>query len=109
MDGHRVEQLREHVPGHAVRALLDQAQAQMDVAEELALVRGEEERPAVEFAEAPHVMEECRGQKEVASQALMELGGVAADRRHRDGVLEQAAGVGMVGVGCRGQHPQAGS
>jgi Protein of unknown function (DUF1015) len=108
MDGDRVEELGEYVPGHAVRALLDQAEAQVDVAEELALVGGEEERPAVELAEAPHVMEECCGHEEVASQALMELGGVAADRRHRDGVLEQAAGVGMVGVGCRGQHPQAG-
>jgi hypothetical protein len=109
MDGDRVEELGEYVPGHAGRALLDQAQAQVDVAEELALVRGEEERPAVELAETPHVMEEGRGHEEVASEALMELGGVAADRRHRDGVLEQAAGVGMVGVGCRGQHPQAGS
>jgi hypothetical protein len=107
MHGDRVEELGQDVSGHAVRTLLDQAEAEMDMSEELALVRWQEERAAVELANASHVMEERCRHEQVYAQALVKLGDVAADRRHRDRVLEESTGVRVVGVRCCGQDPQA--
>jgi Protein of unknown function (DUF1015) len=105
--GDCVEQLGQHVSGQTFCTLLDQAQAQMHMAEELSLVRGQEERAAVELEEAADVVEKRGGHEQVAPQALVELGDVAADRRDRDRVLEEAAGVGVMRVRCGGQYPQA--
>jgi uncharacterized protein DUF1015 len=105
--GHRVEQLGEDVPGQPVRAILDHAQAEVDMAEELAFVRGQVERAAVELADPTDVVQERRGDEQVAAKALVELCDVATDRRHRDGVLQEAPGVGMMALGRRGQYPQS--
>jgi hypothetical protein len=94
--GDCVEQLGQDVSRHAVCTLLDQAQAQMNMAEELSFVRGQEERTAVELADASDVVQERGGHDQVAAQALVELGDVAADRGHRDCVLEEAAGIGVM-------------
>jgi hypothetical protein len=102
--GHRVEQLGEDGPGHPARAILDQAQAEMDMAEEFAFVRGQEERAAVELAGPADVVQERRGDEQVAAQAWVELCDIATDRRHRDGVLQEAPGIGMVALGRGGEH-----
>jgi hypothetical protein len=57
VDGDRMEELGEDRAGDPCRALLDQPHAEVDVAEELALVGGEEERPAIELAHPAHVVE----------------------------------------------------
>jgi hypothetical protein len=105
--GDCVEHLGQDVFGHAACPLLDQAQTQMDMAQKLSLVRGQKERTAVELTEATDVVQERGGHDQVAAQALVELGDVAADRRHRDRVLEEAARIGVMCVRRGGEHPQA--
>jgi hypothetical protein len=79
----------------------------MHVAEELSLVRRQEERAAVELEKAADVVEKRGGHDQVASQALVELGDVAADGRDGNRMFEEAAGVGVMRVRCGGHHPQA--
>ena len=91
--GDRVKNLGENVSGDAARSLLHEPEAQMDVPEQLALGRGEKERPAVELAHPADVVEQGRGEEDVRPQACVQLCRLAAERRHRDGVLDQPAGV----------------
>ena len=56
MHGHGVEQLGPHLDLQRRRALLDQPQAEMDVAEQPALVRRAERRPALELERPADVM-----------------------------------------------------
>ena len=53
--------------------LLDQPQAEVDVAEQLPLGSRPEGRAAAELARAAHVVEERRGEEQVGAQAWMEL------------------------------------
>ena len=84
-------------------ALLDQAQPQMDVTEEAALLGRLEDGPARQLGGAADVVEERRGEEEVGAQPGMELRDLAADRRDADRVLEQPARVAVVAVDGRGQ------
>ena len=83
-------------------SLLDQAQAEMDVTEQAPLLRRAKRRPAAELEGAADVVQERGGGEEVAAQARMELGRLAAERRHPDGVLEQPTRVAVVTVRSRG-------
>ena len=55
--------------------------------------------PRAELERAADVVHERRREQQVAAQPRMQLGGLAAERRDADRVLEQAAGVGVVAVG----------
>ena len=94
-----MEELGPDVVVEGLGPLLDQAKAQVDVAEELPLHGRQEERPAVELARPSGVVEERGCDEQVAPQASVELRGVAAERRDGDGVLEQAARVAVVSAG----------
>ena len=87
-------------------ALLDQAQAEVDVAEQAALLGRPERRPALELARAADVVEERGGEQQVGAQPRVELAGLAAERRDADRVLEQAARVGVVAVRRRRERAQ---
>jgi Protein of unknown function (DUF1015) len=90
--GHRVEQL-----GRSVQ-LLEQPQAEMDVAEQAPLLgRREHGRPA-QLTGTADVVDESSGEQQVGAQARMDLGELAAERADADRVLQQAAGVGVVTV-----------
>ena len=85
---------------------LDQAQAEVDVAEEAPLLGLAERRAAAELDRAPDVVEQRRGEEEVVAEARMELRRLAAEGGDADGVLEQAAGVAVVPV-CPGGGERA--
>ena len=91
-----MEDLGEDRRLQPARPLLDQAKAEVDVAQESPLGGGEEERPAVELARPTGVVQQRRREQEVGPQALVELRGFPAERGDAHGVLEQAAGPGMV-------------
>jgi uncharacterized protein DUF1015 len=76
------------------------------VAEELAFVRGEEQRPAIELAQTAGVVQECGPDEKVAPQSRVELNRVPAQGRHRDGVLEEPAGIGVMRVRCGRQNTE---
>jgi hypothetical protein len=107
MRGDCVEELGEEARAEAVGAFLHESKAEVDVAEELSLGRREKERAPVELARAARVVEQRCGEEQVAAQAGMKLRRLAAEGRDADGVLEQAAGVGVVCVGSRRQLPEA--
>jgi hypothetical protein len=65
-----------------------------------------ERRPAAELERPPGVVEERRGEEQVAAEAGMHLRGLAAERRDGDGVLEQAAGVDVMRFRARRQLAQ---
>ncbi len=86
--------------------LLDHAEPQMDVAEEPALERRKEERRPVELDGPTRIVEERGRDEEVPAQPGVELRRLAAKRRDRDGVLEEAAGIPVVPVARRRKRPQ---
>jgi hypothetical protein len=84
------------------RLLFDEAKPEVDVTDEPALGRRQEERTAVELANATHVVKERGGEEEIRSEPLMKLSGLAAHGRHRDRVLEQTACPSVMAFdGCR--------
>ena len=76
--------------------VVDEAQAQMDVAEQAALVRLLERRPRHELGGASDVVKECGGEQQVGAEPRVQLGGLAADRGDADRVFEQSARVRVV-------------
>src|SRR6476646_3956749 len=99
----RVQQLRADSGLEWRGALLDNAQAQMDVAEQAALFRRFEDRSARQLSGAADVVEERRREKQVGAQPRMELRPLAADRRDADRVLEQSARIAVVAFDGSGQ------
>ena len=79
----------------------------MDVSEKPPLSGRLEERPSPELLASPDVVQERGDEQEVAPQPGVELRHVAAERRDRDGVLEEPAGVPVVAVGRRGERAEA--
>src|SRR5438067_2492519 len=73
---HAVEELRELARGQSLCALLDQAQAEVDVTEEPALVRDRERRAARQLDRTAGVVEERRGEQQVGPQARVQLRGL---------------------------------
>ena len=66
------------------------------MAEQAALLGRAERGASVSSRDPADVVQERGRKQEVGAQARMELGGLAGERRDADGVLEQAAGVGVV-------------
>ena len=79
------------------------------MAEELALGGREREGAAVELERPAHVVEERGGDEDVAPKPRVQVGGVPAERRNRDRVLEEPARVAVVSLGRGGKLPQAGA
>ena len=88
--------------------LLDEPDAEVDVAEQATLGGGCEPGRGAELDRSPCVVDERRGEEKVGAQARVELRDLAADRRHADRVLEQPARVRVVGVGGRGVRAKLG-
>ena len=78
------------------------------MAQQPAFVRDRDRDSAGERLGAAEVVQERRGGQQVGVEPRVQLGGLAAQRRDRHGVLQQAAGVGVVGLGGGGvSHPRA--
>ena len=93
MAGDRVEELRRASAARPARALLDETQAEVDVAEQTALVGLAEGRALRQLARPPDVVEERRCEQEVEAQTRDGAATSRGDRRHADRMLEQSAGV----------------
>ena len=65
-----------------------------------------EGRAAGELDGAPDVVEQRRREQQVGAEPRMELGDLAADRRHADGVLQQAARIAVMPFDRRRQRAQ---
>jgi uncharacterized protein (DUF1015 family) len=102
MRGHGVEHLGAHARVDAFRALLDQAQPEMDVAEQTPFLGLRERRRAPQLARPPDVVQQRGREQQVSPQPLVELDDLAADRGDADRVLEEPARVAVV-VGRGGQ------
>ena len=76
--------------------LLERPQPEVYVAEQPPFLRGREDRRPPQLARAADVVDERGGEEQVGAEALMDLRELAAERRDSDGVLQQAAGVGVV-------------
>src|SRR5205085_11379180 len=81
--------------------LLEETQPEVDVAEEAAFLGRREDRWPAELARPPNVVDEGGGEQQVAAEAGVDLGQLAAEGRYADRVLEQAARVGVMAVRCR--------
>jgi hypothetical protein len=102
----RVEELGEHARRDSFRMLLDEAEAEMDVAEELPFVRREEERAPVELSHPTGVVKERGRDEKVRPQPRMDLRDVPAHGGDGDRVLEKPTGIGVMRVRCCGQRSQ---
>ncbi len=109
MDGNGVQQLGPDPRVQARGPLLDQAHAEVDVAEQAALLGLAEGRTTPELERASDVVQERRGEQKVVTQSRMELRGLAAQRGHADRMLEESARVAVVGArACGGKRAQRG-
>ena len=94
----RVQQLGPYLGLKSRRALLDEAQAQVDVTEQPSFLGRAERRAALQLGGAADVVQQGRRQHEIGPQPRMQLRCLTAERRHADRVLEQPARVGVVGL-----------
>jgi len=105
--GHGVQQFCTGIQVETDRTLLDQAGAEVDVAEQPPL--GGLPKPGTrgQLDRAPDVVDEGRGDQQIGAQPRVQLAELAADRGDADRVLEQAAGVVVVSVwgGRQGAQP----
>ena len=88
---------------HARQARLEQLLAEDDVAEQPPLLGEPDLRAVGELARLAEVVHERGGDQEVRVQPRMQLAGLERERADRDGVLEQAAQVGVV-AGARARR-----
>ena len=102
----RVQELGSDACLERRSALLDQAQAEVNVPEQAPLVRGTEDRPASQLDRAADVVQERGREQEIGAQSRMELRDLAADRRDADGVLQEPAGVAVVAFDRRGKRAE---
>ncbi len=103
VDGDGVDELGERVAVELGRPRLDQPDPELDVAQESALLGRSKGRRTAELECPADVVEQRRRYQQVRPQPRMHLCAVPADRRHRDGVLEQSAGVVVVEIRARGE------
>ena len=106
VDGHRVQQLGPHIRCELGRPLLEEAQAEMDVAEQAPLLGRQKQGAERELADPAQVVQDRRRDEEVASQPPMDARGLAGKRGDRDRVLEQSPCVAVMAVRGRGQRSQ---
>ena len=109
MRADRVQELGPHACLERRRALLDQAQAEVNVPEQAPLVRGTEGRPASQLDRAADVVQERGREQEVGAQSRMELSHLAADRRDADRVLQEPTGVAVVTFDRCRKRPEPGT
>ena len=76
------------------------------MAEEAAFLGRREDRWPAELARPPNVVDEGGGEQQVAAEAGVDLGQLAAEGRYADRVLEQAARVRVMAVRRRRVRPQ---
>jgi uncharacterized protein (DUF1015 family) len=107
MRGDGVEELGAELRGERARMLLDQAQPELDVAEQAPFRGRREYRRRSQLERAPEIVSERGGEQQVGTQARMELAEIARDGGDADGVLEQPARVAVVAVHGRGKSAQA--
>ena len=88
--------------GQPLSPLVDEPNPELDVPQQVSLVRHRETGPGAELEHTADVVDERRREQQIGAQARVELRRLATDRRDADGVLEQAARVGVVSVGRRG-------
>ena len=105
--GDGVDDLASTVAVEALGARFDQPDPELYVAEQPAFVRRAERRAAAELDAAAGVVEDRGRDEQVVAKPGMTPRGIAADRRDRDGVLEEPARVVVVDVRARGQLAQA--
>src|ERR1700722_4495336 len=74
----------------------DQAQPQLDVAQQLPLATALDLRAVGELARLAEVVNDRRAQQQIAVQARRQGAELERQRRDRDGVLEQAAEIGVM-------------
>jgi len=85
------------------RPLLDQAQAEVDVAEQAPLLGRAEGRASGELNGSSDVVQEGGGEQEVRPQSRVKLTQLSAHCGHANSVLEQSARVDVVALGRRRQ------
>src|SRR4051794_13189165 len=91
-----VGELEAPVLGQVPGALVEQALAEHDVAEQAALLAEADLGAVGELARLAEVVHERGGEEKVWIQTGMQLGALECERADGDGVLEQAAEVGVV-------------
>jgi hypothetical protein len=69
------------------RAVLDEAETEMDMAKETAFVGLPERRAGRQLDRPADVVEDCRGEEQVRAQSGMQLSDLAADGCNADRVL----------------------
>src|SRR5207244_369679 len=79
-------------------------QTEVHVAEQLSLCRLREHGSGEELEGPPNVVQDRGREQEVGAESRMQLRRLAADRRHPDGVLEQAACVAVMALWRRRQR-----
>ena len=97
----RVEKLCRHGRIEVLRAFLDHPQAEVDMAEQAALVGLPERRAARELSSSADVVEERRGEEEIGAQTRMELRRLSTQRRDSHRVLEEASRIPVMPVSSR--------
>ena len=105
--GDGVQERQQHVVAEAALSGggVDHAHAGDDVADHAPFVGDGDRHAGAERLGAADVVQERRREQDVGVEARVELGRLAAERRDGHGVLEEAAGVVVVGL-RRGRRPQ---
>jgi uncharacterized protein (DUF1015 family) len=101
MTRNRMEQLGEGGGIEIPRPILDHSQPKVDVSKEATLLGRSKRGAASELSYAPHIVQERSSEQEVVAETWVELGGLAAERRDADRVLEQSAGIAVMPICAR--------
>ena len=106
VDGDGVHDLGQHASLEPSGVRLDRADPELNVSEQTSFLRRPERRSRAQLECPARVVEQRGRDEEVAAEPLMHLRGLAAQSRHRDGVLEKASRIDMVRLWARGQLPE---
>jgi hypothetical protein len=102
----RVEQLGPCVDVECSGALLDEAQREVNMPEELPLRCRRERGSRRELSRPAGIVQQRRGEEQVRAQARMKLCELAGDRRNAHRVLEQTPCVSVMTVRCCRQEAE---
>jgi ribosomal protein S18 acetylase RimI-like enzyme len=105
MDRDRMQELRSHVGVQRRSTLLDQAQAQVDVAEEASFLGRPKRRRSPQLADPTDVVQQRRGEQQVGAKPRVQLRRLPREGGHAHRVLEQPAGIRVMALRS-GQRPQ---
>src|SRR5215207_11054236 len=101
-----VQEREQLVLVDAAGVALDDPRAELEVTEQPALLTQADLRAVGELLGAAEVVDDRRGDEDVAVEARVELARLECERRDRDGVLEQPAEVAVVPVARARRAPQ---